>query len=215
VDDQGREVLSFLPGTPVVPPYPDWALTDEALASVAHLLCAYHRAVATFDPTPHAWSPSPPPAYVDGLVSHNDLNLDNVVFRGGRAVALIDFDLASPGSRLWDVACAARLWAPLRPDDAIDDARRGRGLARLRLFVDSYGVPARDRPRVVEAVRENHGWFRELIRTHAEEGHAVFAEHWNPEARERARRYGEWFAAQEQAMRRALDTTPDTTPEGR
>ena len=64
-------------------------------------------------------------------------------------------------------------------------------------------------------MRQNHGWFRELIRTHAEEGHAVFAEHWNPEARERARRYGEWFADQEQAMRRALDTTPDTTPEGR
>ena len=232
MDDRGREMLSFLPGTPVVPPYPDWALTDEALVSVAHLLRAYHRAVSTFDPAPHVWPPSPPAAFVEGLVSHNDLNLDNVVFRDGRAVALIDFDLASPGSRLWDVACAARLWAPLRPDSAIDDDRRGRALARFRLFVDSYGLPARDRPRVVEAVRENHGWFRTLIRTHAEEGHAVFAEHWNPEARERARRYGEWFDAREQEMRQALEVSRppaarrgtvgqgtvrqgDTTPEGR
>ena len=227
VDDLGREVLSFLPGTPVVPPYPDWALTDEALAGVADLLRRYHRAVASFDPAPHRWPPSPPAAYVDGLVGHNDLNLDNVVFRDGRAVALIDFDLASPGSRLWDVACAARLWAPLRPDTAIDDGRRGRGLARFRLFVDSYGIPARDRSRVVDAVLENHGWFRELIRTHAEEGHAVFAQHWNPEARERARRYREWFGAHEQAMRQALagpaprtvrqDSARqgDTPPEGR
>jgi hypothetical protein len=214
-DDHGREVLSFLPGTPVVPPYPDWALTDEALASVAHLLRAYHRAVASFDYTPHIWPPSPPAAYVEGLVSHNDLNLDNVVFRDGRAVALIDFDLASPGSRLWDVACAARLWAPLRPDGTIDDDRRGLGLARFQLFVDSYGVPARDRSRLVEAVRQNHGWFRELIRTHAEEGHAVFAEHWNPEARERARRYGDWFAAHEQAMQRALlGPQPRTSRQG-
>ena len=125
-----------------------------------------------------------------------------------RAVALIDFDLAGPGSRLWDVACAARLWAPLRPDAAIDDARRGRALDRFRLFVDSYGVPAADRPRLVEAVRQNHGWFRELIRTHAEEGHAVFAEHQNPAERERARRTVAWFAENEQAMRRALDVRP-------
>jgi hypothetical protein len=217
VDDRGREVLSFLPGTPIVAPYPDWALTDEALVSVAHLLRAYHRAVSTFDPTPHRWPPSPPAPFVEGLVSHNDLNLDNVVFRDGRAAGLIDFDLASPGSRLWDVACAARLWAPLRPDSAVDDGRRGRTLARLRVFVDGYGVPARDRPRVVEAVGANHGWFRELIRTHAEEGHAVFAEHWNTGARQRARRFGDWFAANEQAMRLALAGPPpgDTTPEGR
>ena len=217
VDDRGREVLTFLPGTPVVPPYPDWALTDEALASVAHLLRAYHRAVSSFDPTPHRWPPSPPPVYTDGLVGHNDLNLDNVVFRDGQAVALIDFDLAAPGSRLWDVACAARLWVPLRPDSAIDDARRGRTLARLRLFVDSYGVPARDRPRLVEAVRHNHEWFRELIRTHVEGGHAGFAERQNPEARERARRFREWFADNEEAMRAALASTPQADPaaEGR
>jgi Ser/Thr protein kinase RdoA (MazF antagonist) len=215
VDDQGREVLTFLPGTPVVPPYPDWALTDDALVSVAHLLRAYHRAAAGFDPAPHRWPPSPPAAYVEGLVSHNDPNLDNVVFRDGHAVALIDFDLASPGSRLWGVACAARLWAPLRPDSAIDDTRRGRALDRFRLFVDSYGVPAADRPRVVEAVRQNHSWFRELIRTHAEEGHAVFAEHWNTDARERARRHRQWFSDNADAMRTALGAHPHHAPEGR
>jgi aminoglycoside phosphotransferase (APT) family kinase protein len=158
---------------------------------------------------------SPPGAFVDrpGFVSHNDPNLDNVVFRDGRAVALIDFDLAGPGSRLWDVACAARLWAPLRPDPAIDDARRGRGLERLRLFVDSYGIADADRLRLVEAVRANHGWFRELIRTQAEDGHAVFAEHQTPAARERTRRTVAWFAANAQAMRVALGVGP--TGEGR
>src|SRR3712207_6105067 len=133
VDEHGREVVSYVPGTAITPPYPAWALTDDALVSVAHLLRDYHRAVDTFDQTAHTWPPSPPAAFTGGLVSHNDVNLDNVVFRGGRAIALIDFDLASPGSRIWDVACAARLWAPLRPDTDIFDTRRGRAFERFRL----------------------------------------------------------------------------------
>src|SRR3954468_9837620 len=204
VDSDEGEILPFTPGPPAAPPYPDWALTDAALVSVAELLRAYHRAVADFDPTPYVWPFSPPEAFAGELVSHNDLNLDNVVSREGRAVALIDFDLASPGSRQWDVACAARLWAPLRPDTAIDDDRRGRGLARFRLFVDSYGIPARDRSRVVDAVLENHSWFRELIRTHAEEGHAVFAEHWESDAKSRAQAFRSWLSDNEAAVREAL-----------
>src|SRR3954468_1956307 len=162
VDRAGREVLSYIPGTAITPPYPAWALTDEALVSVAALLRAYHRAVSTFDPEPYRWPPSPPgppptpPPFAGELVSHNDMNLDNVVFRDGRAVALIDFDLASPGSRVWDVACAVRLWAPLRPATFVDDARRGRELTRLRLFVDSYGLDDRDRKRLVTAIQHNH-----------------------------------------------------------
>ena len=106
-DSQGREVLSYIPGTAVVEPYPDWALSDEALVSVAELLRAYHDAASTFDASPHSWAPSPPEGFVGDIVTHNDINLDNVVFRDGRAVALIDFDLAGPGTRAWDVACAA------------------------------------------------------------------------------------------------------------
>src|SRR3954447_9536246 len=111
IDELDREVLSYVSGTAVTPPFPEWALTDEALAGVAALLRRYHRAVETFDPSPHVWPPPPPEPFGGELISHNDVNLDNVVFRGGRAVALIDFDLAGPGSRLWDVAGAARLWA--------------------------------------------------------------------------------------------------------
>ena len=119
-------MLSYITGTTVIRPYPDWAFTDDALVSVARLLREYHRAVADFDPRAHTWPASPPEPFAGELVSHNDLNLDNVVFRDGKAVGLIDFDLASPGSRLWDVACAARLWAPIRPDERIRDVRNGR-----------------------------------------------------------------------------------------
>jgi hypothetical protein len=204
VDSRGREVLSYIPGTPIIQPHPEWALTDKALVSVAELLRAYHRAVSTFDPTPHAWPPSPPEAFVGDIVSHNDPNLDNVVFRDGRAVALIDFDLAGPGSRAWDVACAARLWAPLRPDVFITDSRRGRALERFRLFVDSYGMGEADRLRVLEGVRQNYTWFYHLIRTSAADGHAAFARYWTSRIKEQAELTLNWFADNEPNFRAAL-----------
>jgi len=207
VDPQGREVLTYLPGTTPVRPYPDWALTDEALVSVAGLLRAYHRAVAGFDPTPYTWPLSPPEAYTGELVSHNDPNLDNIVFRDGRAVALIDFDLAGPGSRLWDVACAGRLWAPLRPDASVHDSRRGRAFERLRLFIDSYGLQDSDRMRVAAAVQENQQWFSRLIERYVAAGHAAFTEYSKSEARIEVQQYRRWLADNEQAMRDALGTS--------
>jgi hypothetical protein len=193
VDEQGREVLSYVPGTAVTPPYPAWALTDEALVSVAGLLRNYHRAVSTFDPSSHMWPLSPPPPFAGELISHNDLNLDNIVFRDGRAASLIDFDLASPGSRVWDVACAARLWAPLRPDRYIDDLRRGRALARFRLFVDCYGLTDLDRVRLVSAVLQNHEWSYDIVGIAAANGHAAFSDYWVGGAMERAHTTRQWY----------------------
>ena len=204
LDEQGREVLSYVPGSAVTPPYPDWALTDAALVSVAHLLRDYHQAVTTFDPTSHTWPPSPPAPFAGELVSHNDVNLDNVVFRDQRAIALIDFDLASPGSRVWDVACAARLWAPLRPDRYIEDSRRGRALYRLRLFVDSYVLVDADRETLFRAIRQNHDWSYDIVGTAAANGHAAFADYWIGGAMERAAGTDQWYVDSADLLRRAL-----------
>jgi Ser/Thr protein kinase RdoA (MazF antagonist) len=204
VDEQEREVLSYVPGTAITPPYPAWALTDEALVSVAHLLRDYHRAVSTFDRTAHTWPPSPPAPFAGELVSHNDVNLDNVVFRDGRAVALIDFDLASHGCRVWDVACAARLWAPLRPDRYIEDRRRGRALDRLRLFVDSYGLADADRERLVPAIRQNHEWSYDIVGSAAANGHTAFSEYWTGGAMARAQHTREWYLDNADLLRDAL-----------
>ena len=51
------------------------------------------------------------------LVSHCDYATGNVVFRGGLPVALIDFDLAMPTTRLYDIANALWYWAPLKWGD--------------------------------------------------------------------------------------------------
>lgn len=208
MDRLGREVLSYVPGEAVTAPYPAWAMTGQALASVAALLRRFHDAAASFDPAPHRW-PGPLPArFATGLVSHNDLNLDNVVFRDGRAVALIDFDLASPGSRLWDAAGAVRLWAPLCPPEDIrpelGDTRGGGELERAHLFLDAYGDLDLDRSLLVDAVRASHGWTYDVVRAGAERGNPGLALLWGGGGRERTERARQWLAGSDRALRAAL-----------
>lgn len=204
VDDTGREVLSFIPGDAVTTPLPGWGLTDAALRSTAELLRRFHDAAAGFDPTPHAWShPVPPP--FDGVgMAHNDPNLDNVVFRDGRAVALIDFDLAAPGAPIWDVAAAARLWAPLRSPSDIDDVRRGRGIQRLSLLADTYGLDETARSGFATAVRQSHDWMCGIVRDGAAGGVPGFAAYWGPGAAARAERTNRWLEDNAETITKVL-----------
>jgi hypothetical protein len=203
-DETGREVLTFIDGDVPTAPHPDWALTDDVLVSVAALLRRYHDAVRSFDPTPYEWPTTVPSPYRGPLVTHNDPNLDNVVFRNGEAVALIDFDLASPGSPLWDAALTARLWVPLRdprdvPGDLVPRARE-----RLRLFADAYGLPRAERERLPAAVLASHTWCYDIIRAGAEQGRAGYQHYWTPSAQEHDARGRRWLETNVGALARAL-----------
>jgi hypothetical protein len=212
IDERGREVLSYLPGEAITAPYAGWALTDEALESVARLLRAYHEAVSTFDPAGFTWPRPLPVRFRGDIVSHNDPNLDNIVFRDRRAVALIDFDLAGPGSRLWDVAAAVRLWAPLRPDGDIADARRRRALTRLRRFADAYGLGDADRDLLPDAVLHNHDWCYDVVRRGAESGHAGFIAYWQDTA-DRAHRTRRWYLQHRNLLHAAVCATGSQAPD--
>lgn len=204
-DEHGREVLTYVEGKVPMEPYPEWALTDDALISVAELLRRYHDAVASFDHAVHSWPRAVPRAFRDTTVTHNDPTLDNVVFARGRAVALIDFDLAGPGSAVWDVACAARLCAPLRDERDVPRPVRTRPAERLRTFVDAYGLPERDRARVVDALLPAHDWAYDVVREAVASGHRAFGEAWRQGGvRERAARTRRWIAAHDRDLRQAL-----------
>ena len=138
----GTETLTYIDGQAAVPPLAEETLTDTALVSVADLLRRYHLAAASFDPAGYSWPRPIPAQFRTGLVSHNDVHPANLVFRDGRAVALIDFDLAGPGSAAWDFAAAARYWVPLQDDQDIADSRQGRALERFRIFLLASGLPA-------------------------------------------------------------------------
>lgn len=204
VDDRNREVLSFVPGTAITWPYPAWALTESSLHSVAALLARYHQAVASFDPAPHDWPDRPPEPFRSALVSHNDPNLDNIVFRDQQAVALIDFDLASPGGRLWDVAIAARMWSPLRSDVDIVDDRLGSSLTRFALFARACGVQPEEHDLLVEAVQQSHSWVYDIVRLGGENGSRGYAHYWASGGAERAERSKRWLTASAELLRDAL-----------
>jgi len=203
-DELGREVLSYVPGQAATVPYPDWALTDDALRSVAELLRRYHAAVSTFDFTSYEWPTRVPAPYRRDLVTHNDANLDNVVFRDGRAYALIDFDLASPGSRLWEIALAARLWVPLRDPVDVPDDRPQRTYERFRLFADAYGIDGSERTQLAEAAARTHSWCYGIVRAGAHRGVPGYARYWTPAAQAHAERGRQWLAQHTDHLRDAL-----------
>jgi len=89
------------------------------------------------------------------MLCHNDVCPENVVFRDGQAVALIDFDLAAPGRAVWDVAMTARYWVPmLDPASAAGFYPTGLDApVRLRILADGYGLSPQERadlPGVIE-----------------------------------------------------------------
>ena len=185
--DTVTETLTYIEGRAGVAPLPDDTLTDGALASVAELLRRYHQAAASFDPAGYTWSRPVPARYRTGLVSHNDVHPANLVFRGGRAVALIDFDLAGPGSAAWDLAAAARSLVPLLDPADITDSRHGRALARFRVFLDASGLSLAGRREVAEALLANHDWTYAIVTEAAAAGHQGFTDHWRAVAASAAR----------------------------
>ncbi len=139
VDERGREVLTFLEGTVVYPDHLDLVASDEALAGVARVIRRYHDAVADFEDAGYAWSDRGGDGRgrsVNEVVCHNDFAPWNLVQLGEGGWGFVDWDLAAPGTRAWDVAWAVLTLVPLSPDIAMPGADVAH---RLRVFRDAYG----------------------------------------------------------------------------
>jgi hypothetical protein len=112
IDEQGREILRFVPGeahSGTIEPLPDRILAEDHLVDAARLLRRYHDVVTGFEPPPDArWRLTAPTPHE--LICHNDWSPWNALFRDGRLALMLDWDLAGPGSRLWDLANAAYCW---------------------------------------------------------------------------------------------------------
>jgi hypothetical protein len=157
IDAKVREVLTYLPGVVARRPLRPFVTADSTLAALARLQLRYHEAVAGFEPAPGAWWDGEVTEFVDGpvdIICHCDINLENVIFQPGpdglRPYALIDFDLARPGTRLVDIIQTLRYWAPIADPADRDPALRDVDVAaRIAIFCEAYGLSYTERARLV------------------------------------------------------------------
>ena len=152
IQADGRERLLFIEGDVAVPPFPAWVQNDHALYSITVLIRSFHEASSRLPVIPAMWSDELADPCGGTMICHNDVCPENIVFRDGEAVALLDFDFAAPGRPLFDLAAFARMCVPI--DDEVNASRLGfRDLdlpARLRLIADTYGLGAEDRHALIE-----------------------------------------------------------------
>jgi aminoglycoside phosphotransferase (APT) family kinase protein len=135
--------VAFVPGDVYAS---EFLLSDAQVASHGRLLRRAHDALAGADL-----------AGGDEVICHGDAGPHNVVFRGDDAVALIDWEEASPGERLTDVADVAwclldERWEHGSPDEAarrIAAFCRGYGWEDVAEVVDAVAVQVR-------AARDHH-----------------------------------------------------------
>lgn len=147
IDERNREILTYLSGrTAGQHPWPDWVWADELLISVAKMLRRYHDAMSDFvQPQDTRWRLTDERCAQGEIICHNDVAPYNLVVQADGKPALIDWDVAGPGSPCDDLAFAAYSFAP------IDNECCGNGRAgllsrapRIKLLLDTYGLDQRD-----------------------------------------------------------------------
>jgi hypothetical protein len=205
-DAQGREILTMIPGEVGNHPIAPAMTTDESLAAAARMLRRYHEA-ATIQP---GWGDlpwryrDPDPATWD-VICHSDVATYNIVYRDGMPVGLIDFDVAGPGPKMWDIAYAAFRLVPLSSDAnclGFGFSEPPDRVRRLALFCDAYGLD--DRTGLLETATSRIEGLRDDILARAAAGDPSVATHL---AEDHVGSYNAdlaWIRANEDALRAAI-----------
>lgn len=145
IDDQGREMVSYIHGITGHYPLKPYVLSESTLVQIALLLKRYHDATASVSmPETVGWGrPVPGPREV---ICHGDAGPYNIIFRNGNPVALIDFERITPGPRIWDIGFVVYRFAPLcdLPKGGLSPGFLRRAARRIRIFLNAYGIPERD-----------------------------------------------------------------------
>jgi hypothetical protein len=140
VDQEGRETVSYIFGEAGQYPLKPHVLSESTLIRLGLLLRRFHDATTSFSlPKNLVWHNT-----VTGnseVICHGDAGPYNIIFRNRNPVALIDFERATPGPRVWDIAFVLYRFAPL-----CDLREQGLSLSflrqiagRIRSFLHAYG----------------------------------------------------------------------------
>jgi aminoglycoside phosphotransferase (APT) family kinase protein len=177
IDDCGREILSFVFGEARA------VVDDAALAAVARLARRLHDATVGFEaPADAQWQFLVGAPREGDVICHNDLSPWNTGFLENTPRAFLDWDLAAPGPRLWELGHAVWRFVPLFPGEDVTSCGR-----RLRVFCDGYGLD--DRGELLEFVRRRQQALYETAREWGREGRVGWADVW------RDKRGEQWLAS--------------------
>jgi hypothetical protein len=207
LESDGRERLHFIPGEVAIPPYPEWAQTEDSLRSITVLIRGLHDASVGIARDGKTWSSEMADPDGGPVICHNDVCLENVVFRNGHAVALLDFDFAAPGRRTFDLAAFARMCVPV--DDDVSSARLGWQPSdrpeRLRVVCDAYGLDPAGRSDIIDVLDGSIARGGEFVRRRAEAGEPGFVQMWAEiGGMERFDRRRRWWATVRASFEAAL-----------
>jgi len=143
--DGDIEVLTWIDGESGAD---GWAkvVPESGLRRWARFLRQYHDVVKGYRPSADsAWASRTGTCEPGEIVCHGDSGPWNAVWRGSEPIGLIDWDMARPAPRMFDVAYALEYAAPFRDDRECvrwlgypgpPDRRR-----RIEVFCDAYGIP--------------------------------------------------------------------------
>jgi len=185
VDEQGREILSYIDGQV---PWQGHTPSVDGLVALAELVRQFHDLTAGTDL-----------AGDEEVVCHNDLSPKNTVYRGRLPIAFIDWDIAAPGRRVHDVAHICWQYVDLGPGVA-DVAEAAR---LVRVIADAYGLA--DRSELVDTIL----WWQDRcwrgIEAGADAGVPAMARLRELGAVDGVRAAYRWTADHHEPLRRALD----------
>lgn len=142
LDDHGREIVSFLPGTVLSSADPRTLYSPRLLVEAGALLRRMHDASVGVVAEPYTWRVEHEPREV---ICHGDFAPYNLIVDGVELAGVIDADFAGPGPRLRDLAYLAYRLAPFAEDaEGYDPACDGTVSARLSLLSKAYGLEVSD-----------------------------------------------------------------------
>ena len=144
-DEKGRETLSYITGTAGHYPLKPYVMSESTLTQFGLLLRQFHDATISFSlPENVVWHHAI--TAKREVICHGDAGPYNIIFRNNEPVALIDFERATPGPRIWDIAFAVYRFAPLcdSPKQGFTPAFHEHIARRIRLFLNAYGFTQND-----------------------------------------------------------------------